>query len=155
MRFLCDAMLGRLARWLRAAGHDTRLADDAADDRHLLQAAAQEDRLLLTLDRRLAGRGAGTGEVVLLHSERVAEQARDLRRRLGVDWLHDPFSRCVVDNTPLRPARPEEVAALPAKVRRLGGPVAKCPRCQRLYWPGDHHRRMRARLETWQGEGGA
>jgi uncharacterized protein with PIN domain len=155
MRFLCDAMLGRLARWLRAAGHDTRLADEADDDRHLLEIAVREGRILLTLDRRLAGRKAGAGRVVLLHSESVAEQAGELRRGLGVDWLRDPFSRCVVDNTPLRPAGAEQVATLPEKVRALGGPVAECPHCHRLYWPGDHHRRMRERLESWQQGGGA
>jgi len=154
MRFLCDAMLGRLARWLRAAGHDALLARDAQQDRDLLETAAQEDRVLLTLDRALAGRRAGQGRVLLLGSERIEAQARELRRRLGVDWLHDPFSRCVVDNAPLRPASAEEVAGLPRKVRGIGGPVARCPLCQRLYWAGDHHHRMRERLERWQAEGG-
>jgi uncharacterized protein with PIN domain len=28
MRFLCDAMLGGLAKWLRAAGYDTYYARD-------------------------------------------------------------------------------------------------------------------------------
>lgn len=155
MRFLCDVMLGRLARWLRAAGHDALLADDAEEDRRLLDMAAEEGRILLTLDRRLARRRAAPGRVVLLHSESVAEQASELRRGLGVDWLRAPFSRCVVDNTLLRPAGAEEVAALPEKVRALGGPVSECPLCHRLYWPGDHHRRMRERLESWQEGGGA
>ncbi|MDP1909739.1 MAG: Mut7-C RNAse domain-containing protein, partial [Hyphomicrobium sp.] len=35
-RFLCDVMLGRLARWLRALGHN------AADDPALLRRAAQQ-----------------------------------------------------------------------------------------------------------------
>ena len=30
-RFICDAMLGRLARWLRTLGYDTEY-DDAIDD---------------------------------------------------------------------------------------------------------------------------
>ena len=77
MRFLCDAMLGRLARWLRAAGHDALLARDAQQDRDLLETAAQEDRVLLTLDRALAGRRAGQGRVLLLGSERIEAQARE------------------------------------------------------------------------------
>ncbi|MGC9369983.1 MAG: Mut7-C RNAse domain-containing protein [Paracoccaceae bacterium] len=153
MRFLCDAMLGRLARWLRAAGHDTRLAGGAERDGDLLEAAAREDRILLTLDRGLAGRRAGQGRVLLLGSERIEAQARELRRRLAVDWLHAPFTRCVVDNALLRPANAEEVATLPRKLRAIGGPVARCPLCQRLYWAGDHHHRMRERLERWQAEG--
>ncbi|WP_212524731.1 Mut7-C RNAse domain-containing protein [Actibacterium sp. MT2.3-13A] len=154
MRFLCDAMLGRLARWLRAAGHDTRLAGDAEDDRQLLATAAAEERIVLTRDRGLAARRAGRGRVFLLHGDAIGAQARELRRDLGLDWLHDPFSRCVVDNAPLRAARPEEAAGLPPGPRETGGPVARCPVCGRLYWVGDHHRRMRRRLEGWQ-EGAA
>lgn len=152
MKFLCDAMLGRLARWLRAAGHDTLLADDADDDRHLLETAASEGRILLTRDRGLAERKAAKGRVLVLQSEAIREQARELNLALAVDWLLAPFSRCVVDNTPLHAARPDEAEALPRKVRDLGGPVASCPLCGRVYWAGDHHRRMRERLVSWEKE---
>lgn len=149
MRFLCDAMLGRLARWLRAAGHDVRLADGAEEDRDLLTIAAEDGRILLTRDRRLAERNAARGRVFVLDSEALAEQVHALKRGLGVDWLEAPFSRCVVDNTPLRVASPQETATLPGKVRDLGGAVFVCPTCGRLYWAGDHHRHMRDRLEDW------
>ena len=152
MKFLCDAMLGRLARWLRAAGHDARFADCADDDRHLLESAIEEGRILLTRDRGLAERKSARGRVLLLQSETVSMQARELKRRLGVDWLYDPFTRCIVDNTPLRVATPEEAAALPGKVRGYGEPFASCPMCRRVYWAGDHHQRMRRRLESWQKE---
>jgi uncharacterized protein with PIN domain len=29
------------------------------------------------------------------------------------------------------------------------GDARRCPACERIYWPGSHHRRMRARLEAW------
>ncbi|WP_343081047.1 Mut7-C RNAse domain-containing protein [Ostreiculturibacter nitratireducens] len=150
--FLCDAMLGRLARWLRAAGHDALLADEESDDAKLLNVAANERRLLLTRDRRMAERNAARGRILVLRAETTEGQARELKRELGIDWLHAPFSRCVVDNTPLRPATEKETAALPAKVRTLGGPVRACPTCGRVYWTGDHHRRMRERLEDWNGD---
>ena len=145
-------MLGRLARWLRAAGHDARLADCADDDRHLLESAIEVSRILLTRDRGLAKRKDARGRALLLQSETVSMQARELKRRLGVDWLYDPFTRCIVDNTPLRVATPEEAAALPGKVRGYGEPFASCPMCRRVYWAGDHHQRMRRRLESWQKE---
>jgi uncharacterized protein with PIN domain len=52
-RFYCDEMLGHLARFLRAAGFDTRLACDGASDSQILREAADEERWLLTLDRRI------------------------------------------------------------------------------------------------------
>ena len=48
-RFLCDAMLGGLARWLRAAGYDASW-NLAILDRDLLLLAEREGRLLLTSD---------------------------------------------------------------------------------------------------------
>lgn len=52
-RFLCDVMLGRLARWLRALGHNAAY-DHAADDPALLRRAARERRTLVTRDTQLA-----------------------------------------------------------------------------------------------------
>src|SRR3712207_469851 len=52
MRFLCDAMLGGLAKWLRAAGYDTYYASEGTDvsDRSLTRKALDEGRVLLTSD---------------------------------------------------------------------------------------------------------
>ena len=54
MRFLCDEMLVRLARLLRAAGYDTYLASGGEPDANLLRIAREEGRMLLTRDKRLA-----------------------------------------------------------------------------------------------------
>lgn len=141
-------MLARLGRWLRAAGYDTRLAPEEADDSRLLQIAGEEGRVLLTRDRELAERGQPG--VVLLEAERIPAQAVELKRRLAVDWLYAPFTRCVVDNAPLRAARPEEARAIPEKAQAIGGAVSACPACGRLYWEGSHHRRMARRLAAWR-----
>jgi len=150
MRLLCDEMLSRLGRWLRAAGYDTAIADSGADDRRLLALAIGEDRIVLTRDRGLAARAGAAGRVVVLESDGVEAQAREISRRLAVDWLHRPFSRCVVDNTVLRSARAGEERAAPPSARALGGRLFICSACSRLYWEGSHHRRMRERLESWR-----
>ncbi|HZD03737.1 MAG TPA: Mut7-C RNAse domain-containing protein [Longimicrobiales bacterium] len=48
-RFLADAMLGRLARWLRTLGFDTAFDDAIADD-ELIRRAVRESRVILTRD---------------------------------------------------------------------------------------------------------
>jgi uncharacterized protein with PIN domain len=149
MRLLCDEMLGRLARWLRAAGHDAELVARGTDDRDVMAVAVADDRLLLTRDRGFLERKAATGRVIVLESDTLPGQARELRQRIGVDWLHAPFTRCVVDNTPLHAANAGQRAAAPHPVGKSGTPVTACPTCRRIYWVGDHHRRMRARLERW------
>lgn len=150
MRLLCDEMLHGLGRWLRAAGHDTAIVGGGLDDRRLIQCVEEQRRLLLTCDRALAERPELAGRVVTLRPEGLDVAARELRRRLGLDWLRAPFTRCLVDNSVLDPAGPAALARIPAPAREGPGPIRACPACARVYWPGSHVRRMRARLECWQ-----
>lgn len=140
LRLFCDEMLMRLARWLRAAGHDTELAAQGAEDRAVLARAVADGRCLLTRDRGFLERRAAQGRVVLLPSQVLDAQARFLRERLRVDWLYAPFSRCLLCNSPLERAPP-----LPGGVE-----TRRCPRCDKLYWSGSHVQRMHARLRGWQ-----
>ena len=138
-------MLRGIGRWLRVAGYDTAIAASGSADAEVLALAAAEARVLLTCDRALGAQAAGA---LLLDSERPDEAARALRLRLGIDWLRAPFSRCLLDNAELRPAGAQ--AGVPGPARRAGETVTVCPECARVYWPGSHVRRMRARLERWQ-----
>jgi uncharacterized protein with PIN domain len=143
MRFLCDEMLVRLARLLRAAGYDTYLAAGGEADAELIKTARREGRILVTRDKRLA---AAFEESVLVTGWGVDAEAHALSRAVVLDWAYAPFSRCVVDNAHLREATPEEIAPLPERTRALDGPFRVCPACGRAYWPGSHVRRMEARL---------
>lgn len=136
-------MLQRLCRWLRAAGYDTALAELAAADRDVMQQAVAEQRLLLTRDRDFLERREADRHVFFFDSADLDVQAADLRRVVGIDWLHRPFSRCLLCNTPLQLTSPDEA---PPNVQ---GAVLRCPCCEKLYWEGAHVRRMRARLQGW------
>lgn len=145
MRFLCDEMLVRLARLLRAAGYDTYLASGGERDAALLHIAREEGRIVVTRDKRLAA--AASPESVLIDGRGVEQEAESLGRGVVLDWAFAPFSRCVLDNAPLREATAGEVGGMPDRARALGGPYRACPACGRLYWPGSHVRRMSGRLE--------
>ncbi|MGN2253639.1 Mut7-C RNAse domain-containing protein [Frateuria sp. GZRe12] len=146
----CDAMLANLAHWLRAAGYDTGLAPVSAMDRAVLNACRAQSRLLVTRDRHLAAHAGRGIRVALLTVDGLDAQARELTTVLGIDWSRAPFTRCLLDNTPLREATPDERAQLPHLARNLPGPFQACPACGRVYWPGSHMRRMQARLERWR-----
>ena len=152
MRLVCDEMLGRLGRWLRAAGYDTAIAEEGASDRAILLLCAEEDRVLLTRDRHLAATAPKRVRAVLLTGGAMDEDARHLRAALGIDWMHAPFTRCLVDNHPLRPAEPDEAGRAPEKARALGDPLRVCPACGRLYWQGSHVHRMAVRLVAWRDQ---
>lgn len=154
MRLVADAMLGRLARWLRALGHDV-VFDETLGDAELAAIAREQRRRLLTRDRRLCEDRGRPDWCVLLAADRPAAQLRELDRDLGLfgpGWRDHLFSRCMVCNTRLRPASRDDVAdRLPADIRddprtRAAG-VRRCPGCGRLYWEGSHTRRMRRWLE--------
>ena len=148
-RFLCDAMLGRLGRWLRAAGYDTLIAP-GAEDRALVERAIADGRILLTRDRKLQEIRGAARHAVVVESERLPQLASELTQRFGVDWLLRPFQRCLVCNLVLTPAPELARRRLPADVRATAGEVNYCRQCDRLYWPGGHVRRMTRRLERWR-----
>jgi len=147
VKFLCDEMLGRLARYLRAAGYDTALAQGGMQDAALLQMAHAERRHFLTRDQRVAEHLAARDVAFLLTSGDLTAMATALRTGLGVNWLHRPFTRCLVDNTLLTPVATTDHARLPPDVRAVD--ALCCPVCERVYWEGSHHRRILARLRDW------
>lgn len=148
-RVLCDEMLVGLARWLRAAGHDATTPVRGEPDQRLIARAAVQNRLLLTRDRPILKHRAAAGLVVVLQADDLDAQAVELRDRLCVDWLAAPFSRCLVCNVPVADAGPSDLLRIPEQARARSGPFHVCPTCNRIYWPGSHERRMRARLERW------
>ncbi|MBL8440319.1 MAG: hypothetical protein JNK96_03780 [Betaproteobacteria bacterium] len=141
-------MLGRLARYLRAAGYDTRLAVAGQPDRDLLRLAQAEDRHFLTCDRLILQHRAAAGVAHLLVHGDLEALAASVAESFGLNWLHDPFSRCLVDNTPLEATLHAVHPELPADL--AGRAISRCPVCGRVYWFGAHCRRMRQRLAAWQ-----
>jgi uncharacterized protein with PIN domain len=133
-RFLADAMLERLARWLRVLGFDTECA--AGPDGAVMEHAATEGRHLLTRDRRLAADAQALAPL-LIRSDEPLEQLREVIEHFGLPVPDDLFRRCMLCNVSL--------------VDEPGG-HRRCPNCGRLYWEGSHTRRMRAALARTFGE---
>lgn len=145
-RFFCDAMLGRLARWLRALGVDTAYVRDI-EDGVLVSRAIQERRVILTRDRRLPVEWR-VGGCVVLESDTPLDRVREVADRFGLEWPRELFSRCLECNTPLEGALVEDVAgAVPTRVLRDHDRFRRCPSCHKVFWEGSHVRRMRRSLE--------
>ena len=123
------------------------VATDGAPDRRWIEQARRERRVLLTCDRQLLCHKAAVGVAVHLAQGRLDHQAAVLREACGVDWMWRPFTRCLMDNAPLESASAHALSRLPESVR--GREARECPVCERIYWAGSHHRRMRSRLAQW------
>lgn len=145
-RFAADAMLGRLARWLRILGLDTFYEAHVADE-DLVRTALLEGRWILTRDRLLPREWRVAG-VALIRAERPRAQLVEVARRFElVPWLR-PFTRCPVCNAPLEPLAAEAaVSRVPSRILARGTPLRACPACGRAYWPGSHVRRMQRAIE--------
>lgn len=144
-RFLLDGMLGRLAKWLRAAGHDA-VYEAPFDDLALAQRARQEDRILLTRDRGLARRRG-------IRSLLIPEEQLDgqLTRVLSLFPSPETGSRCMVCNVPLEEVPRAAVQDfLPPYVRQHHERFWLCPSCRRVFWRGSHWRHMQERLRSCQ-----
>jgi uncharacterized protein with PIN domain len=143
MRLVADAMLGRLAKWLRVLGYDTLYW--RGDDAGLVRLALAEDRLLLTRDTRLPPR-LPPSRTLLIESDHYEEQLHQVADRLGLPTKIG--HRCLRCNEPLEPVAKAEVRGrVPEFVWQRHDRFARCPRCPRVYWEGTHYARMMATLE--------
>ena len=143
-------MLGRTARWLRALGYDTAY-EPHVEDAELVRRAVTERRIVLTKDRRIPEEWR-IGGVVVLEGEGPVEALREIDRRVGLEWRRELFTLCLECNVALERATPGQVEAkAPPRVREEHDEFRRCPACERVYWPGGHVRRLRARLEEALG----
>jgi uncharacterized protein with PIN domain len=144
-RFFADAMLGRLARWLRILGYDTSY-EAHVEDAALVRRAIQEERVILTRDRALP-ENFRVPALVLVEAERPAEQLRELVTRFGLDTEGRLFTRCSRCNAGLESVPRSQIAGrVPARVLRDHDRFKHCPGCGRVYWEGSHVDRIRSAI---------
>jgi len=150
-RFFVDAMLGRLATWLRVLGMDVQY-ERAIEDNVLIERAITEDRVVLTRDRLLARRRLLRGRVFLVHHDHVEDQLKEVVGRFGVEPERF-FTRCVRCNAPLRalPAGAAE-GRVPPYVFRTQRSFSTCPVCGRIYWQGTHREKMEKKIREMLGD---
>jgi uncharacterized protein with PIN domain len=149
VRFLCDAMLGGLAKWLRAAGYDTYYASQGTDvsDGSLTSKALEEGRVLLTSDGGfLERKPVRDGDVGFL---RVPHLPLEEQLRLVVEHfaLVRRQSRCMECNGELEAVSSGAVAGrVPRGVILDHDEFLICEGCGRVFWHGSHWDRISGRL---------
>ncbi|MFO0970116.1 MAG: Mut7-C RNAse domain-containing protein [Gemmataceae bacterium] len=149
-RFACDAMLGGLARWLRAAGYDASW-HPGIDDRELVRLAEQEGRTLLSCDTkiflfRVIRDGVVPSLLVPLHAK-PADQAAHVRAHFHLGVLEP---RCMACGGALLRATKEEVKErVPPRTFNWLEEYWRCERCDRVFWRGTHWRRIEERLRAF------
>ncbi len=141
MKFIADAMLGRLSKWLRILGFDVLYYPDI-EDRELVRLAREQERTILTRDTGLMKR-RGLPGVIFVDKDDVFDQLVLLRERLGFDQAA-LSGRCAVCNGVIDVVHnKEEVRDLVPEYIYLNlHEFMRCRDCGRVYWEGSHHRDM-------------
>lgn len=153
--FFCDAMLGGLARWLRAAGYDAAF-EYGIDDGELIARTQADGRILLSCDGPLFERNViRNGQVRAL---RIPRQLRNVPAlRFVLEQLHLPLRepRCMACGGQLAEVPKHTVAGeAPPLAFRNCDDFWRCSRCGKLFWHGTHWQKITKRLADASGQSG-
>jgi uncharacterized protein with PIN domain len=149
IRFFCDAGLGGLARWLRAAGYEAEW-EPHIDDADLLQRARELSAAVVTTDSMLMERRVVRDRLIpalwLPPTLSIAEQLACVFREFGLT-LRPP--RCMSCGGELAAADKEALREqIPPRTYRWLNEYFVCRRCGKLFWHGTHWRRILEKLEA-------
>jgi len=149
-RFLADANLGKLARYLRMAGFDTAYIQGQSDEEIISQMLG-EKRALLSRDRKLL-----MHKVIeygyLPRSDDPAEQLQEVVRRFSLADNINPFSRCPHCNGVLQSVSKKDIIdRLEPLTKKYFDDFSQCPNCGQIYWAGSHRRRLDHRVKKVLG----
>jgi len=141
-RFVLDCHLGRLTAHLRMLGFDCLYQNDF-DDPTITKIAIQEERILLTRDRRLMMRKA-IQYGYCLRSLNSLEQLTEVLQRFELTDEIQPFHRCIRCNHPLESVEKEAIMErLEPLTKKYFNDFHICPACKQIYWKGSHYEKMR------------
>ena len=146
LKFIADAMLGRLARWLRILGHDV-VYDSSISDNDLIARAIREHRIILTMDRKLTERESAKNSL-LIESPSYKEQLKQVITHYNIDYKSGIFTRCLVCNSLLASIEKEKIKdKVPPYVYSTQDEFDICQQCGRIYWSGTHRTKMLEMLD--------
>lgn len=152
MRFVCDAMLGKLARYLRMLGLDAPYIN------RLEQLKYHTDKTGKTvfLTRRIT-KTMPYDSCIIIKSEHVNKQLYEIKDIIKPFIKQDEMlSRCIECNTPLDVVKKNEIEQLvPEYVFHHYDTFRMCPSCRKLFWKGSHTEHMAGWMETFMANGTA
>jgi uncharacterized protein with PIN domain len=145
--FACDAMLGGLARWLRAAGYDASWHEGIPDP-DLVRLAHAEGRFVLSSDGDIFQFAlVRAGIVPALFVPRnlpIREQLAHVLRQLRLSLREPRCMACGGGLTEL--TRAQAAGHVPARSLAAHERFWRCERCGKVYWHGTHWQQIAADL---------
>ncbi|MBI5633055.1 MAG: Mut7-C RNAse domain-containing protein [Nitrospirae bacterium] len=138
MMFIADAMLGRLAKWMKIMGCDVAYYR-RIEDRELVHLALKDNRMILTRDTLLVRRKRAKGNFFLVEGNSYKDQLKQVAKQFSLNPYENLLTRCIECNIPLTEIDREKVKELiPEYVYGNQKNFLTCPGCGRIYWPATH-----------------
>ncbi len=130
-RFVVDANLGQLARYLRLLGFDAIYRNDYTD-REVAEIASRDKRIVLTRDRALLQHKIIT-HGYFIRAVKPREQVREILARLDLYRALHPFTRCLRCNGELEEVEKQAVLErLEPKTRLHYDRFRQCKTCGQI-----------------------
>jgi uncharacterized protein len=145
MRFVCDVMLGKLAKYMRIFGMDTVYARTGAEFEQNMAPDQGVGPYLFT--RRLRVRPCD--RIVLIRSDRPKDQLREVWHIISpyVD-TGNVMSRCIGCNAALVDVSRADIEQyVPEYIFHRYKSFKQCPACRKVYWEGSHALHMSQFIE--------
>ena len=146
-RFIADAMLGKLARWLRVTGCDVEYFPEIGDA-ELVERGERSGRLILTRDTLLVRRRKARNNCFFVEGDHFRDQMRQVVQAFALEPFGGFLTRCLECNALLHGIDRESAAGrVPPYVFATQETFRGCASCGRLYWGGTHRERMMTELK--------
>jgi len=140
-RFILDAHLGKLAKYLRMLGFDTLFRNDF-EDSEIIDISVEEKRIILTRDKHLLN-SKKISHGYYVRSTEKHEQLKEVVQKFDLYSQFKSFSRCMTCNTELVSKKNSEISdEVPADVAQYFEEFYYCPSCNKVYWKGSHFKKM-------------
>lgn len=146
-RFILDAHLGKLAKYLRILGFDCLYKNDF-EDALIIQISLNEQRIILTRDKALLT----TPKIQHGYYVRAIHPRQQLKEIILKFDLHSqfkPFTRCSLCNDPIHVVDKRSIQnRVPRETFEYHETFYICEQCDKVYWQGSHYQRMMQLIES-------
>ncbi|RXQ95709.1 twitching motility protein PilT [Ancylomarina salipaludis] len=142
-RFVVDAHLGKLAKYLRMLGFDTLYRADMQDN-EIIALAKADKRIILTRDKPML-RSKEISHGYFVRSIEKHEQLKEIVNKFDLKSQFKSFTRCMTCNTRLENIKREDIQnKVDQEILSHFELFYYCPLCDKVYWEGSHFKRMEA-----------
>jgi len=140
-RFILDAHLGKLAKYLRMLGFDTLYKNDYGD-REIVEIAREQKRIILTRDKLLL-KSPGVNHGYYVRATEKHDQLIEVVEKFDLYSQFKSFTRCMTCNTVLQSRDKDTIRnQVDPDIYSSFNEFFYCPVCHKVYWKGSHFERM-------------